>query len=354
MALVVSLPSPASRYLVALGRAVAELRAGARVAIAAGRGRFARLAAEGLEAKAESLGLELLGRFPLTVPARAGARRRSGRGPCLRPAPARGGPPSPARGALAAHAARRRLPGDPRLPASAGRRPRRLPRPRPVAPRPRSRARARAAVRGGAEGRSRPRPAGAGLPRRAGLRRRAGRRALQRASRPKTPCWRPGSSQPRPSSAAFGSIPAPACSAATGCRSCAGRAAGSSCCSPKRPEPGTPVREARVHVPRRSTRRSGGRDGRPHRKCRTQTVQGTPSSSTGERSLPQRSVRSRRSRRRGRQRSAGWPGSRSARTPRCAVSRRRPAGSRRPSCAGRARRARRSRPCARRAGPSSR
>jgi len=70
MALVVSLPSPASRFLVALGRALAELRAGARVAIAAGRGRFARLAAAGLEAKAESLGLELLGRFPLTVPAR--------------------------------------------------------------------------------------------------------------------------------------------------------------------------------------------------------------------------------------------------------------------------------------------
>ena len=69
MALVVSLPSPASRYLVALGRALAELRAGARVAIAAGRGRFARLAAEGLEANADSLGLELLGRFPLTVPA---------------------------------------------------------------------------------------------------------------------------------------------------------------------------------------------------------------------------------------------------------------------------------------------
>jgi ABC-type branched-subunit amino acid transport system substrate-binding protein len=70
MARVVSVPSPASRYLVALGRAVAGLRAGARVAIAAGRGRFARLAAEGLEATAESLGLELLGRFPLTVPPR--------------------------------------------------------------------------------------------------------------------------------------------------------------------------------------------------------------------------------------------------------------------------------------------
>jgi hypothetical protein len=70
MAAVVSVPSPASRYLVALGRAVAELRPGARVTIAAGRGRFARLAAAGLEATAESLGLELLGRFPLTVPAR--------------------------------------------------------------------------------------------------------------------------------------------------------------------------------------------------------------------------------------------------------------------------------------------
>jgi hypothetical protein len=68
MAAVVSVPSPASRYLVALGRAVAELRAGARVAIAAGRGSFARLAAAGLEATAETLGLELLGRFPLTVP----------------------------------------------------------------------------------------------------------------------------------------------------------------------------------------------------------------------------------------------------------------------------------------------
>jgi ABC-type branched-subunit amino acid transport system substrate-binding protein len=68
MAPVVSVPSPASRYLVALGRAVAELRPGGRVAIAAGRGRFARLAAAGLEATAESLGLELLGRFPLTVP----------------------------------------------------------------------------------------------------------------------------------------------------------------------------------------------------------------------------------------------------------------------------------------------
>jgi branched-chain amino acid transport system substrate-binding protein len=68
MAAVVSVPAPASRYLVALGRAVAELRAGARVAIAAGRGRFARLAAAGLEATAETLGLELLGRFPLTVP----------------------------------------------------------------------------------------------------------------------------------------------------------------------------------------------------------------------------------------------------------------------------------------------
>ena len=146
-ALVVSVPSPASRYLVALGRAVAELRAAARVAIAAGRGRFARLAAEGLEAKADSLGWSCSAASPHR-PGPASARRRGGRGPCLRPAPAGGGPPSPARGALAAHAPRRRLPGDPRLPTSAGGRPRRLPRPRPVAPRPRSRARARAAVRG--------------------------------------------------------------------------------------------------------------------------------------------------------------------------------------------------------------
>ena len=58
---VVSVPSPASRYLVALGRAVAELRPGARVAVVAATGRFAAFAREGLEREAPTLGLELVG-----------------------------------------------------------------------------------------------------------------------------------------------------------------------------------------------------------------------------------------------------------------------------------------------------
>jgi substrate-binding family protein len=57
---VVSLASPASRYLVALGRAVAQLRPGAGVAIATAAGRFAEFAAEGLKQHAAELGLELL------------------------------------------------------------------------------------------------------------------------------------------------------------------------------------------------------------------------------------------------------------------------------------------------------
>jgi Periplasmic binding protein len=57
---VVSLPSPASRYLVALGRAVAQLRPGARVAIVRAPGRFAGFAAEGLAQTAAALGLELV------------------------------------------------------------------------------------------------------------------------------------------------------------------------------------------------------------------------------------------------------------------------------------------------------
>lgn len=56
---VVSVPTPASRYLVALGRAVAELRPGARIACLAAPGRFARFAREGLERELASLGLEL-------------------------------------------------------------------------------------------------------------------------------------------------------------------------------------------------------------------------------------------------------------------------------------------------------
>ena len=57
---VVSVPSPASRYLVALGRAVAELRPGARIAVLAAPGRFFRLALEGLEHEAAAIGWELV------------------------------------------------------------------------------------------------------------------------------------------------------------------------------------------------------------------------------------------------------------------------------------------------------
>ena len=57
---VVSVPSPSSRYLVALGRAVAELRPGAAAALLTAPGRFARLAREGLERETGSLGIELV------------------------------------------------------------------------------------------------------------------------------------------------------------------------------------------------------------------------------------------------------------------------------------------------------
>jgi ABC-type branched-subunit amino acid transport system substrate-binding protein len=57
---VVSLPSPASRYLIALGRAVAHLRPGAAVAVLAAPGRFARLAREALEREARALGLAIV------------------------------------------------------------------------------------------------------------------------------------------------------------------------------------------------------------------------------------------------------------------------------------------------------
>jgi hypothetical protein len=57
---VVSVPSPASRYLVALGRAVAELRPGARVAVVAASGGFAAFARAGLEREAPTLGIELV------------------------------------------------------------------------------------------------------------------------------------------------------------------------------------------------------------------------------------------------------------------------------------------------------
>jgi hypothetical protein len=57
---VVSVPSPASRYLVALGRAVVELRPGAAVSVLAAPGRFARFVREGLEREADSLGVTLV------------------------------------------------------------------------------------------------------------------------------------------------------------------------------------------------------------------------------------------------------------------------------------------------------
>ena len=65
---VASVPSPASRYLVALGRVVAALRPGARTAVVAAPGRFARFAREGFEREAAALGLE-----PVTEPADADA-----------------------------------------------------------------------------------------------------------------------------------------------------------------------------------------------------------------------------------------------------------------------------------------
>jgi hypothetical protein len=57
---VVSVSAPASGYLVALGRAVAQLRPRARVAVAPGPGRFAAFAAEGLERRAAALGIDLV------------------------------------------------------------------------------------------------------------------------------------------------------------------------------------------------------------------------------------------------------------------------------------------------------
>ena len=52
---VVSVPSPASRYLVALGRAVAALRPAATIALVTAAGRFARFAREGLERRTQRL-----------------------------------------------------------------------------------------------------------------------------------------------------------------------------------------------------------------------------------------------------------------------------------------------------------
>lgn len=81
---VVSVPSPASRYLVALGRAIAALRPHASFVLVTARGRFARFAREGLEAAAPSLGLRQEASFSFDeVPgeiAAPGSRRGSGFG----------------------------------------------------------------------------------------------------------------------------------------------------------------------------------------------------------------------------------------------------------------------------------
>ena len=74
---VVSVPSPASRYLVALGRAVAALRPTATIALVTATGRFAGFAREGLERAESALGLRILACFsfrdPPAVVAAAGA-----------------------------------------------------------------------------------------------------------------------------------------------------------------------------------------------------------------------------------------------------------------------------------------
>jgi ABC-type branched-subunit amino acid transport system substrate-binding protein len=68
---VVSLPSPASRYLIALGRAVAALRPGASVALVTASGPFGRFARDGLVQEASNLGLSIVARLSFAEAARA-------------------------------------------------------------------------------------------------------------------------------------------------------------------------------------------------------------------------------------------------------------------------------------------
>lgn len=65
---VVSVPSPSSRYLVALARAVAALRPGATIALVTATGRFAGFAREGLERAGPAPGLEIIARFSFRDP----------------------------------------------------------------------------------------------------------------------------------------------------------------------------------------------------------------------------------------------------------------------------------------------
>jgi len=64
----VSVATPASRYLVALGRAVSELRPGGAAALITAPGRVARFAREGLEREAGSLGLDRFRPLPRRRP----------------------------------------------------------------------------------------------------------------------------------------------------------------------------------------------------------------------------------------------------------------------------------------------
>jgi ABC-type branched-subunit amino acid transport system substrate-binding protein len=65
---VVSVPTPASRYLVALGQAVAQLRPEAAVAVVSAQGPFGRFAREGFALRADRLGLRLVGCFGFADP----------------------------------------------------------------------------------------------------------------------------------------------------------------------------------------------------------------------------------------------------------------------------------------------
>jgi len=65
---VVSVASPASRYLVTLARAVAALRPAATIALVTASGRFARFAREALERACPALGLRVLAHFSFGDP----------------------------------------------------------------------------------------------------------------------------------------------------------------------------------------------------------------------------------------------------------------------------------------------
>ncbi len=75
---VVSVASPASRYLVALGRAVAALRPAATIALVTASGRFARFAREALERACPALGLRVLAHFSFRDPPAAIAAAGAG------------------------------------------------------------------------------------------------------------------------------------------------------------------------------------------------------------------------------------------------------------------------------------